>query len=76
MWNAKNVNGETVNVDDAKKRIIQHKQEKWNTETNGRWTAKLFLNITRWMERNLERLTIIWHICYPDMIIFVSNCLR
>ena len=47
----KNVNGETVNVDDARKRIIQNWQEKWITEASGRWTAKLFPDITRWMHQ-------------------------
>ena len=47
----KNVNGEIVNVDDARKRTIQHWQEKWNTETSGRGTAKRLPNITGWMER-------------------------
>ena len=41
VWETKNVNGETANVDDARNRTIKHWQEKWNTETSGRWTAKL-----------------------------------
>ena len=39
----KKLRGETVNVS-------VNVNEKWNIETNGRWTAKL-LPDTRWMER-------------------------
>ena len=31
-------------------------KEKWNTETNGKWTAKLLPDITRWMERKFEEV--------------------
>ena len=40
-WETKKVLGETVIVDDTKKRNIQYWQEKWNTEMSGRWRAKL-----------------------------------
>ena len=52
MWETKNVNGETVNVDGARKITFQHWQEKWNTETSVRWATKLLPDITSWMERN------------------------
>ena len=45
------MNAETVNVDDAKKRTIQHWQVKWNTGMNVRWTTKLLRNITRRMKK-------------------------
>ena len=32
----KNVNGETANVGDARKRNLQYWQKKWNTDTSGR----------------------------------------
>ena len=56
VWETKNVNREAVNVDNARKRTIQHLQEKWNTETSGRWTAKLLPDIIRWMERKFEEV--------------------
>ena len=40
----------------ARKRTIQHWQEKWSTETSGRWTAKLVPDITHWMERKFGKL--------------------
>ena len=46
VWETKNVNGETVNGDDTRKRTIQHWQEKGNNETRGRWKAKLLPDIT------------------------------
>ena len=51
VWLVKYVHGKTVNVDDVRKLTIQHWEEKWNTETSGRLTAKLLPDITRWMER-------------------------
>ena len=38
--------GETVNLDDAGKGTTQHWQAKLNTETSGRWRAKLLPDIT------------------------------
>ena len=51
-----NVKGETVNVDDGRKRTIKHWQQKCNTETSGRWAVKLLLYITRWMERKFGEI--------------------
>ena len=45
MWETKNVHRKTVNVDDARKRTTQYWQEKWNTETSGRWMSKLLADI-------------------------------
>ena len=53
---AKNVNGKTVNVDNARKRTIQHWQEEWKTKMSGRWTAKLLPYITRWMDRKFGKV--------------------
>lgn len=47
VWETKNVHGEAVKVDDARKRTIQHWQEKRNTETSGRYTAKFIPDIIR-----------------------------
>ena len=51
MWETKSVHWDTVNIDDARKRTIQHWQEKWNTVRSGGWTAKLLPGITCYMER-------------------------
>ena len=57
VWKTTNVKVETVNVDDAKKWTIQHRQEKFNTKTSGgRWAAKLLPDITRWMVRKFEEV--------------------
>ena len=47
----KDVHEKTANVVDASKRTKEQSQEKWNTGTSGRWTAKLLLDITHRMER-------------------------
>ena len=46
------MNGKTVNVDDARKRIIQHWQEKWNTGTSSIWKAKLLPDIWKFGKVN------------------------
>ena len=56
---AKTVNGETVNVEDVRMRTMQHLQVKWNTETCGRWSAKLLSDIIRWMERKFGEVSFI-----------------
>ena len=50
VWETKNVNGEVINVDDARKRSFYQEMPMLHIETRGRWTAKLLPDITRWME--------------------------
>ena len=72
----KNVYRETVNVDDARKRTIQHWKQEWNTCTNGRYERQNFSQILPAVWRvNLKRLLSIWHNCYRDTVISVSTCL-
>ena len=51
LWQARNANDDGVTAADVRSRTLQQWQQRWTSDSRGRWTAKILPDIPKWVGR-------------------------